>query len=63
MAGATAPGVNPIQPATGTADELADLLRGYAAAGIAHVQVWLEPATPAGFEWFAGVLERLDRAG
>lgn len=61
MAGATAPGVNPVQPATGSADELAELLRGYAAAGISHVQVWLEPATPAGFEWFAGVLERLDR--
>ena len=63
MSGATAPGVNPVQPATGDADELAELLRGYAAVGISHVQLWLEPATTAGFEWFASVLERLDRSG
>ncbi len=63
MAGATAPGVNPVQPATGSADDLAELLLGYAATGISHVQVWLEPATLKGFEWFVRVLERLNHAG
>jgi probable F420-dependent oxidoreductase len=48
-------------PATGTPEELPELLRGFAAEGIAHVQVWLEPATLAGLEAFAPVLELLDR--
>jgi alkanesulfonate monooxygenase SsuD/methylene tetrahydromethanopterin reductase-like flavin-dependent oxidoreductase (luciferase family) len=48
-------------PATGTPDELAALLRGYASAGISHVQVWLEPTTPAAIESFAPVLGLLDR--
>jgi len=40
---------------------LADELRAYAAAGVSHAQVWLEPATPRGIEAFASVLELLDR--
>ncbi len=48
-------------PATGSTEELADLLRAYASAGISHVQVWLEPTSLAGIEAFAPVLERLDR--
>jgi hypothetical protein len=37
------------------------VFRGYAAAGIDHVQVLLAPNTLAGIEAFAPVLERLDR--
>jgi probable F420-dependent oxidoreductase len=45
----------------GSAEQLADELRAHADAGISHVQVWLEPATLAGIEAFAPVLESLDR--
>lgn len=45
----------------GTPEELADSLRAHAARGLDHVQVWLEPATPAGVEAFRPVLAALDR--
>jgi alkanesulfonate monooxygenase SsuD/methylene tetrahydromethanopterin reductase-like flavin-dependent oxidoreductase (luciferase family) len=48
-------------PLTGTPTEIAAGLRAYADAGVSHVQVWLEPNTPAGIEAFAPVLEELDR--
>ena len=41
---------------SGSPEELAATLRDYAAAGISHVQVWLDPATIAGIEAFAPVL-------
>ena len=50
-----------VGPATGSAEQLAAVLRGYAAAGISHVQVMLAPNTLAGIEAFAPVLELLDR--
>jgi hypothetical protein len=40
---------------------LAALLQSYAVEGISHVQVWLEPTTPAAIESFAPVLHLLDR--
>jgi hypothetical protein len=46
-------------PATGSLDEVADLLASFADAGIGHVQVVLEPSTPAAIESFAPVLERV----
>ena len=46
---------------TGSPEELAAGLRGYALAGFTHVQIWLEPGTMAGIEAFAPVLEFLDR--
>jgi alkanesulfonate monooxygenase SsuD/methylene tetrahydromethanopterin reductase-like flavin-dependent oxidoreductase (luciferase family) len=46
---------------TGTPEELADLLRGYAAEGFDGIQVWLDPSTPEGVEEFAKVLVILDR--
>jgi probable F420-dependent oxidoreductase len=46
--------------ATGQPEELAALLRAYAAEGIEHVQVWLDPCSLAGVEAFAPVLELLD---
>ena len=41
-------------------EELAEHLASYAAAGIAHVQLMLDPNTPAGTEWAARSLEALD---
>jgi alkanesulfonate monooxygenase SsuD/methylene tetrahydromethanopterin reductase-like flavin-dependent oxidoreductase (luciferase family) len=49
-------------PASGRAEVLADLLRAFAAEGISHVQIWLEPNTVAGIHAFAPVLEMLDRS-
>ena len=40
--------------------EIAAGLREYADAGVSHIQIWLEPNTPAGIEAFARVLEELD---
>jgi alkanesulfonate monooxygenase SsuD/methylene tetrahydromethanopterin reductase-like flavin-dependent oxidoreductase (luciferase family) len=48
-------------PLTGSPAEIAAGLRAYADAGVSHVQVWLEPNTPAGIEAFAPVLDELDR--
>lgn len=42
-------------------EELAEHLASYAAAGIAHVQLMLDPNTPAGIEGAARSLEALDR--
>jgi probable F420-dependent oxidoreductase len=59
--GATAPGVDASKPATGSHEELAALLRAYADEGISHVQAWIDPSDLRGLDWFAGVLEALDR--
>ena len=48
-------------PLTGSAEELAAQIRAYAAARVEHLMVWLDPATVAGVEAFAPVLEVLDR--
>ncbi len=48
-------------PATGTPEQLADLLRTFAREGVSHFQVWLEPNTPAAIDAFAPVLELLDQ--
>jgi len=48
-------------PITGGPDEIAQRFREFAAAGIAHVQVILDPNTTGGIEQFAPVLESLDR--
>ncbi len=61
VSGATEPTTKPDPPATGSPEELADLLRGYANEGITHAQVSLEPSTLAGVEEFAKTLELLDR--
>ncbi|MEX1158860.1 MAG: LLM class flavin-dependent oxidoreductase [Thermomicrobiales bacterium] len=41
--------------------EIAATLRAYAGAGVAHVQLWIDPGTQAGVEAFGRVLEELDR--
>jgi hypothetical protein len=43
-----------------SAEEIAEIFRGYAREGLSHVQVWLSPSTIDSLEWFATVLERLD---
>jgi alkanesulfonate monooxygenase SsuD/methylene tetrahydromethanopterin reductase-like flavin-dependent oxidoreductase (luciferase family) len=48
-------------PLTGTPEELAEVMRAYARAGVAHLQVYLDPMTMAGLEALAPVLECLDR--
>ena len=48
-------------PLTGSTAELADAMRQYAAAGISHVQLVLDPITVEAIEEFAPVLEELDR--
>jgi probable F420-dependent oxidoreductase len=50
------PGLKPRAP-----EDLAAHLTSYAAAGISHVQLMLDPNTPAGIEWAARALEILDR--
>jgi alkanesulfonate monooxygenase SsuD/methylene tetrahydromethanopterin reductase-like flavin-dependent oxidoreductase (luciferase family) len=45
---------------SGSPQELAESLGGYARAGFTHVQLWLEPSLRTGIEEFAPVLELLD---
>jgi alkanesulfonate monooxygenase SsuD/methylene tetrahydromethanopterin reductase-like flavin-dependent oxidoreductase (luciferase family) len=51
----------PSEPLRGTPEQIADALRAYAAAGIAEVQLVIDPITPAGIERLAPILEHLDR--
>ena len=48
-------------PVRGAPGEIAAVLRDFAAAGISHVQLVIDPVTPAGVEALAPVLEALDR--
>jgi alkanesulfonate monooxygenase SsuD/methylene tetrahydromethanopterin reductase-like flavin-dependent oxidoreductase (luciferase family) len=50
------PGLRARQP-----EELAAHLASYADAGISHVQLMLDPNTPAGIEWAARGVEALER--
>ena len=50
-----------VQPLTGTADELADQLREFEAAGATHVQLVIDPITRDSIEWLADVLTALRR--
>jgi probable F420-dependent oxidoreductase len=54
------PSTMSVPPLTGTPEELAAGLGAYAALGVSHLQVWLEPNTLAGIEAFAAALEALD---
>jgi probable F420-dependent oxidoreductase len=59
--GPHAPSAMSAPPIRGSHEELASQLRDYAAAGLAHVQLWIEPNTPTGIEAFGPVLALLDR--
>jgi alkanesulfonate monooxygenase SsuD/methylene tetrahydromethanopterin reductase-like flavin-dependent oxidoreductase (luciferase family) len=50
---------NPPQPLT--TEAAATLLRGFAAEGISHVMLWLDPCTLAGIDTFAESLALLDQ--
>jgi hypothetical protein len=52
---------DPTPPHRGTPVELASVLRGYAGAGVSHVQLVLDPITTASIAEFAPVFEILDR--
>jgi probable F420-dependent oxidoreductase len=49
-------------PATGTPEELAELLRGFAAEGFDRVGLWIDPSTPEGVEELAKTLGILDHS-
>ncbi len=48
------------QPGPTSPEEVAETLRGYARAGLSHVQLWLTPNTIESLEWFKAVLDLLD---
>lgn len=50
-----------VEPLSGSSDEVAERLAGFAAARIAHVQLVLDPITVASIEALAPVLAALDR--
>ncbi len=50
-----------VQPIRGSAQEIADRLRAFAAIGVADVQLVLDPITRASIEFCADVLAELDR--
>jgi alkanesulfonate monooxygenase SsuD/methylene tetrahydromethanopterin reductase-like flavin-dependent oxidoreductase (luciferase family) len=50
-----------IEPLAGTSEEIAEALRAFGRLGVAHVQVWLNPATIEGIEGFAPVLAHLEQ--
>jgi probable F420-dependent oxidoreductase len=49
-----------LEPVTGSAEDIAEVLRAFGQLGTTHVQAWLNPATIAGLEAFAPVLGYLD---
>lgn len=59
--GRTGKGAGAPAPLLESPEAVAETLRAYAAAGLSHVQVWLDPRTPASIESLAPALELLDR--
>ncbi len=51
----------PIEPVSGSPDAIANVLRAFAAQGISHVQLVVDPITLASLDALAPVLEALDR--
>jgi probable F420-dependent oxidoreductase len=50
-------------PLSGSPDEIAEGLRAYAREGVSHLQIYLDPMTPAAIEAFAPVIERVATDG
>ena len=50
-----------IEPLTGSPDELADQLRGFEAAGAAHIQLCVDPITRDSIDWLGDVLAAFHR--
>lgn len=61
--GASRPGsiAKPTPPHKGSPEHLAEVLRGYAAVGVSHVQLVLDPITVGAIEECAPILAQLDR--
>ena len=53
----------PAPPLTGSPEEVAEIFREFARAGVSHLQVIPWPHTLAGLEAFRPVLEALDQDG
>ena len=53
-------GGRPVEPIRGTAQEVAEQVRAFAAAGADHVQLVLDPITRDTIEWFSAVFAALD---
>ena len=51
-----------VVPLSGTPEQIAEGLRAYAAAGIGHVQLVVDPITEVSIAALAPALELLDRA-
>jgi alkanesulfonate monooxygenase SsuD/methylene tetrahydromethanopterin reductase-like flavin-dependent oxidoreductase (luciferase family) len=51
-----------VEPVRGTADEVAEQIRAFAAAGADHVQLVVDPITRGSIEWFHEVLATLNGA-
>ena len=50
-----------VEPLTGSRDDLVDQLRGFEAAGAAHVQLCVDPITRDSIEWLGGALTAFRR--
>ena len=48
-------------PLTGSAEQLAEQIRGFTRARVDHLVIWIDPVTPDALDAFAPVLELLDR--
>jgi len=53
-------GGTPIEPIRGTAQEVSEQLRAFAAAGAAHIQLVVDPITRDSIEWFRDMFAILD---
>ena len=53
-------GGTPVEPVRGSAEEVADHLRSFAAAGAEHVQLVVDPITRDSIEWFQAMFAALD---
>lgn len=58
---AGSPGRGSSVPITGDQAVLAQRIAEFAAIGVGHVQLVVDPITTASIEWFGGVLQHLDR--
>ena len=54
---------SPEEPEPAEPGRIVETLHRFAAAGIDHVMVWLDPKTPSALEAFGAVLAELDRSG
>jgi alkanesulfonate monooxygenase SsuD/methylene tetrahydromethanopterin reductase-like flavin-dependent oxidoreductase (luciferase family) len=52
--------IRALKPMKGAPEEIAELLRAFAAEGASHIQIHLDPATPQALEQLAPVLEAFD---